>query len=355
MLRPVPTTNVGKPAKKGPSEPKSASPDAGQGEKLHKVLARSGLGSRREMEGWIRDGRIAIDGELAALGDRVFPSQTISVDGKRLQAADRSSTRCLLYHKPVGEVCTRKDPEGRRTVFESLPRLTRGRWISVGRLDYNTSGLLLFTTDGELANALMHPSASIEREYAVRVKGKVEDEHLTALREGVLLDDGVARFTDIQPGGGEGTNRWFYVVLMEGRNREVRRLWESQGFEVSRLKRVRFGELFIPSKVKKGRWQQLGEGEVSTLYGMAGMDKKALDKHRPRESERLKRVQRKKRAPTDEPRKRDRKHSDERERKHRPEGRSKPANSAKTAKTVRAAKTERTGKAIKTKPPSRKA
>ncbi|MEM6302009.1 MAG: 23S rRNA pseudouridine(2605) synthase RluB [Pseudomonadota bacterium] len=267
------------------------------GEKLHKVLARSGLGSRREMERWISEGRVTVNEQVAVLGDRVFPKQRIAVDGKRLQAAERNRAQCLLYHKPVGEVCTRKDPEERRTVFESLPRLKSGRWISVGRLDYNTSGLMLFTTDGELANALMHPSANIEREYLVRVKGDVQEEHIQALLDGVLLEDGMARFTDVQPGGGEGTNRWFYVVLMEGRNREVRRLWESQGFEVSRLKRVRYGELFIPSKVKKGRWLELGDKEVATLYRMAAMDRKAIGKNRPAEDQRRERMQRKKALP----------------------------------------------------------
>jgi 23S rRNA pseudouridine2605 synthase len=241
------------------------------GEKLHKVLARSGLGSRREMERWIDEGRVRIDNRVASLGDRVSEGQNIEVDGRPLLAAGADQTRCLLYHKPVGEVCSRKDPEGRRTVFERLPRVPSGRWISVGRLDFNTSGLLLFTTDGELANALMHPSAHIEREYLVRVLGEVTEEKLTALREGVLLEDGIARFSDIQPGGGDGANQWYYVVLMEGRNREVRRLWESQGLTVSRLKRVRYGELFIPSKIKKGQWQELGPGEVATLYRMANL------------------------------------------------------------------------------------
>lgn len=247
---------------------------AKEGEKLHKVMARSGLGSRREMERWISGGRVTINGRPAQLGDRVKPAARIEVDGSPLVAADGESTRCLLYHKPEGQVCSRKDPEGRRTVFEHLPKVKSGRWISIGRLDYNTSGLLLFTTDGELANKLMHPSANIEREYLVRVMGQVEEEYLQAMRDGVLLEDGVARFTDIQPGGGEGLNRWFYVVIMEGRNREVRRLWESQGFTVSRLKRVRYGDLLIPAKVKKSQYLELESSEVATLYRMAGLPKK---------------------------------------------------------------------------------
>jgi len=245
------------------------------GEKLHKVLARSGLGSRREMERWIEAGRVSVNGAVAGLGERVDERARIVVDGRPLRAAPADDTRCLLYHKPPGEVCSRSDPEGRRTVFDSLPALRRGRWITIGRLDYTTSGLLLFTTDGELANALMHPSASIEREYLVRVMGEVDDEVLQRLREGVLLEDGVARFTDIQAGGGEGINRWFYVVIMEGRNREVRRLWESQGLTVSRLKRVRYGEVFIPSRVKQGQWLELPPKDVAVLYAMAGLPPKS--------------------------------------------------------------------------------
>ncbi len=261
----------------------------GKGEKLHKVLARSGLGSRREMERWIEQGRVRIDGNVAKLGDRVADGQNLEVDGRTVVVASGSEVRCLLYHKPVGEVCSRKDPEGRRTVFERLPKVKSGRWISVGRLDYNTSGLLLFTTDGELANALMHPAAQIEREYLVRVLGEVTEENLQALREGVLLDDGMARFSDIQPGGGDGANQWYYVVLMEGRNREVRRLWESQGLTVSRLKRVRYGELFIPAKIKKGQYLELGEKDIATLYGMANLPLKDAVKLTPNERRREKR------------------------------------------------------------------
>ena len=255
-------------------------PPAG-GEKLQKVLARAGLGSRREMERWIERGRVAIEGKAACLGDRVHRGQRVEVDGKALET-EQTATRCLLYHKPGGEICSRRDPDGRRTVFDRLPRLKSGRWIAVGRLDYHTSGLLIFTTDGELANRLMHPGAQIEREYLVRVRGEVSDDRLKALREGVVLDDGPARFTDIQAGGGDGLNRWFYVVLMEGRNREVRRLWESQGLQVSRLKRVRYGELFIPSRVKQGRWMELEAGDVATLYRMAKLPAKAAAGVTPR-------------------------------------------------------------------------
>ena len=198
--------------------------------------------------------------------------------------------RVLLYHKPVREVCSRKDPDGRKTVFERLPRLKAGRWISVGRLDFNTSGVLLFTTDGELANALMHPSSEIEREYLVRVMGNVDDATLERLKEGVQLDDGPARFSDIQEGGGDGINRFFYVVLMEGRNREVRRLWESQGLTVSRLKRVRYGEVFLPSKLKKGQWLELPQRDVDVIYQMAGMAPRKVASVAKKELERRERL-----------------------------------------------------------------
>jgi 23S rRNA pseudouridine2605 synthase len=255
------------------------------GEKLQKVLARAGLGSRREMERWIEEGRITVNGKAATLGDRVDERARISVDGRLLDAAPAVQTRCILYHKPPGEVCSRKDPEGRRSVFEHLPKLKSGRWISIGRLDFNTSGLLLFTTDGDLAHALMHPSSNIEREYMVRVMGKVEMEMLHRMVEGVMLEDGMARFTDITDAGGEGINHWFYVVLMEGRNREVRRLWESQGLTVSRLKRVRYGEVFIPSRVKQGQWTEMETAEIKSLYRMAGLPMKKVRRTTLKEKE----------------------------------------------------------------------
>jgi 23S rRNA pseudouridine2605 synthase len=261
------------------------SSSAPSGEKLQKVLARTGLGSRREMESWIEAGRVTVNGKVAKLGDRVDDRARLAVDGKPLGRAPAQETRCILYHKPTGEVCTRDDPQGRRTVFQRLPKLKSGRWISIGRLDYNTSGLLLFTTDGELANALMHPSANIEREYMVRVMGEVDDEMLQRLIEGVMLEDGVARFTDIQDGGGDGINHWFYVVLMEGRNREVRRLWESQGLTVSRLKRVRYGEVFIPSKVKQGQWVELEPKDIRSLYRMADLPVKEMRRSTAKERE----------------------------------------------------------------------
>ena len=260
-------------------ESTDSEPRALPGEKLQKVLARAGLGSRREMERWIQAKRVVVDNKVASLGDRVDGRAKITVDGKPLATPSGEDTRCILYHKPTGEVCTRKDPQGRRTVFERLPKLKSGRWISIGRLDYNTSGLLLFSTDGELANSLMHPSSNIEREYMVRVMGEVDDGMLQRMTEGVMLEDGVAKFSDIQLGSGDGINRWFYVVLMEGRNREVRRLWESQGLTVSRLKRVRYGDVFIPSKVKQGQWIELDRKEVKGLYRMAGLQLKDVKRN----------------------------------------------------------------------------
>jgi 23S rRNA pseudouridine2605 synthase len=266
-------------------------------EKLHKVLARSGLGSRREMERWIEKGRVAVDGKIATLGDRVGHKARIEVDGKAIESAAQQKTRVLLYHKPPGEVCSRKDTEGRKTVFDRLPKLAVGRWISIGRLDFNTSGLLLFTTDGELANVLMHPSSNIEREYMVRVKGEVSDATIETLQAGVMLEDGTARFTDIQDGGGEGSNHWYYVVIMEGRTREVRRLWESQDCVVSRLKRTRYGNVFIPSHVKQGMWVELGIKEVKDLYRQGGLNTKQVEKATPAEHKRQER-QLSKRGPT---------------------------------------------------------
>ncbi len=232
-------------------------------EKLQKVLARAGCGSRRQMEQAIADGRVTVNELTASLGDRVTAQDRISLDGQPVST--EAPRRVLLYNKPEGEVCTRDDQQGRPTVFDRLPPAGQGRWISVGRLDINTSGLLLLTTDGELANRLMHPSSQIEREYAVRVLGKVTPDMVQRMHEGVELDDGVARFTDIQEYGGAGANVWFHVVIMEGRNREVRRLWESQGVQVSRLKRVRYANVFLESDLRMGQWKDLDQATVDTL------------------------------------------------------------------------------------------
>ncbi len=249
-------------------------------EKLQKVLARAGYGSRREIEGWISEGRVSVNGSIVQLGERVSEGDLIRIDGKvvsktRLQ---NRRTRVLMYHKPVGEVTSRTDDEGRTTVFERLPRIANGRWIVVGRLDLNTSGLLLFTNDGELANRLMHPSHTIEREYAVRILGEVPPDIITTLTNGVELEDGEARFTAIRDGGGEGANHWFHVILEEGRNREVRRLWESQGVKVSRLIRVRYGEITMPRMLKPGRWEYLTDEEVTRLRQSVGLEKQPIKK-----------------------------------------------------------------------------
>ncbi|ADZ92218.1 23S rRNA pseudouridine(2605) synthase RluB [Marinomonas mediterranea] len=259
-------------------------------EKLQKVLARAGLGSRREMENRIREGRVVVNGEVATLGDRVGLEDQIELDGYPVSVSGAGQNRrVIIYNKPEGEVCTRKDPEGRPTVFDRLPKLRGERWIAVGRLDINTSGLLLFTTDGELANRLMHPSTEIDREYLVRVMGQVTDEHIATLKKGVLLDDGMASFSDVVDGGGEGINHWFYVCLMEGRNREVRRLWESQGLKVNRLKRVRFGPVFLPSKAKVGRWVEMEEAEVNGLCELVDIKPAPIKQKTKQEQEDLKR------------------------------------------------------------------
>lgn len=241
-------------------------------EKLQKVLAESGIGSRREMERWIEAGRVSVNGKPAKLGDRVERTDRITVDGRTLRrSAAAEVTRVLAYHKPAGEVCTRSDPEGRPTVFDSLPALPAGRWLGIGRLDVATTGLLLFTTDGELANRLMHPSRRVEREYAVRVMGDVEPAALERLTRGVELDDGPAHFDRIEEGGGSGANRWYHVTLREGRNREVRRLWESQGVIVSRLHRVRYGPIRLERGLRIGTFRELTDAEVDALLAAAGL------------------------------------------------------------------------------------
>ncbi|MBL8259237.1 MAG: pseudouridine synthase [Candidatus Competibacteraceae bacterium] len=240
-------------------------------ERLQKFLARAGLGSRRQIEDWIRQGRISVNGAPAQLGHQVGDADRIQIDGKPVAVrADRQPRRVLAYYKPVGQMTTRRDPEGRPTVFERLPWLRDGRWIAVGRLDLNTQGLLLLTNDGELANRLMHPSSQIEREYAVRVLGAVAPETLERLRAGVSLDDGLARFDDIREVGGEGANRWYHVILREGRNREVRRLWESQGVTVSRLIRVRYGPVVLRRGLHPGRWDELDDVQVDALLAAVG-------------------------------------------------------------------------------------
>jgi len=250
-------------------------PSAPVSVRLQKALADAGLGSRREIEGWIRAGRVRIGGKPARLGDRIGPADPVWIDGKRIErrAARRQDLRIIVYNKPAGELVTRHDPGGRRTVFDSLPRLATGRWIAVGRLDIDTSGLLLLTNDGELANRLMHPAKQLEREYAVRILGQVPETALRRLTHGVELADGPARFEEVVESGGEGANRWFHVLLREGRNREVRRLWEAVGCRVSRLKRVRFGNILLGPRMSVGRWRDLTPDELSGLRALAGLER----------------------------------------------------------------------------------
>ncbi len=267
------------------------------GDKLQKLLAQAGLGSRREMEKVISAGRVSVNGKTASLGDRASSRDRITMDGRLIAIEEAAGTgRVLIYNKPEGEICSRNDPEGRRTVFEGLPTLKNGRWIAIGRLDFNTTGLLLFTTDGDLANKLMHPSSVIDREYLCRVLGNVDEPMLNRLREGVMLDDGVARFTDIVDGGGDGANHWYYVALMEGRNREIRRLWQSQDVQVSRLKRVRYGKVFLPSKLRQGQWEEMPAKEMVELYKMVEMEAPKTPKLMPKEVQSLERQQRKNRG-----------------------------------------------------------
>ncbi|WP_206483930.1 23S rRNA pseudouridine(2605) synthase RluB [Thalassotalea sp. G2M2-11] len=263
-------------------------------EKLQKVLARAGKGSRREMETVISAGRVSVDGKVAYLGDRVEGTEQIRIDGHAVNLTNKEEDVCriLMYNKPEGEMCTRKDPEGRPTVFDRLPKLESGRWIAVGRLDINTSGMLLFTTDGELANRLMHPSQKVEREYAVRVFGEVDEAMLQRLRAGVKLEDGMARFQKVTYRGGEGRNHWFHVVLSEGRNREVRRLWESQEVQVSRLIRVRYGDIELKRQLPLGGWIELPLKEVNYYRKLVNLsletkskvnvDEKAMDNAKSR-------------------------------------------------------------------------
>jgi 23S rRNA pseudouridine2605 synthase len=242
-------------------------------ERLQKLIANAGMGSRREVEGWIEAGRVAVNGRTASLGDKATASDRVTVDGRavRLATAESLPCRVLMYKKHSDQIVTKKDPEGRQTVFRGLPYLKTGRWLAVGRLDINTSGLLLMTTDGELKRRLEHPSYELEREYAVRVHGAVDDAMLERLVNGVELEDGPGRFDQITVAGGKGTNQWFNVILREGRYRLVRRLWASQGVEVSRLVRVRFGPVPLPGGIKAGRYQEMTPVQVSALAQAVGL------------------------------------------------------------------------------------
>ena len=246
---------------------------AGLEERLHKVLANAGLGSRRMLEQRIQAGEIEVNGAAAGIGSSVHAGDRVVIDGKQFVVStdSRNDAEVIVYHKPEGVVTTREDPDGRPTVFEQLPRLKNARWVAVGRLDINTTGLLLLTTDGELANALMHPKSGLEREYLCRVHGEVPDETIERLKSGVELDDGPARFDDIGVISRGGSHSWFRVVIREGRNREVRRLWDSQGFLVSRLKRIRYGSVELPRALRRGDTENLGEDAVKELRTRAGL------------------------------------------------------------------------------------
>lgn len=240
----------------------------GPTQKLQKALAGAGLGSRREIETWIAAGRVLVNGRVAGIGERVAGGERVTVDGRPVRI-DRppDRPRVLLYHKPAGEIVSRHDPQQRPSVFDQLPRLRGAKWVSVGRLDFNTEGLLILTSSGDLANRLMHPRYGLEREYAVRILGELSPDHLARLQAGLRLEDGVARFERVEPAGGSGANRWYRVVLMEGRYREVRRVFEALGFTVSRLIRVRFGGIVLPASLRRGRYLELDDAAVAALTG----------------------------------------------------------------------------------------
>ena len=251
----------------------SLSGDKLPGEKLQKVLAQTGFGSRRMMEEWISAGRVSVNGEPATLGMRVLEGDLIKADRRTIRVGERdNAVRVLLYHKPEGEIVSRDDPEKRASVFDKLPKVRGQKWIAIGRLDFNTSGLLIFTTSGELANHLMHPRFEVEREYAVRVQGMMTEAQMDqALKQGVELEDGLVKFDKLQDEGGEGFNHWYRVILREGRNRVVRRTFEALGLPVSRLMRVRFGLIKLPPRLKRGMSAELSEGEIEQVLNWAGI------------------------------------------------------------------------------------
>ena len=280
------------------TRPEGSAVQPASAERVQKLLARLGYGSRREIESWISAGRVRIDGRGANLGDRISDPRQVTLDGKSLPAVATAPTpRVLIYHKPVGQITSRRDPEGRDSVFEHLPRPRQGRWVAVGRLDINTQGLLLLTTDGELAHRLMHPSSAVEREYAVRVRGPVAPEELAKLQSGVELDGEHLSFRTIVDAGGEGSNHWYHVVLAEGRNREVRRLWETIGAQVSRLLRVRYGPVALPRRLRAGRSLELDPASLAELY-------RAVDLPPPAASPAAKSTVAQRRARTGSPRRR---------------------------------------------------
>ena len=254
-----------------------------QGERIQKVLARAGLGSRREIERWIEEGKLRVNGGQVTPGDRLRTGDTLQINGRIVNWAKFSEqpTRVLIYYKPTGEVVTRRDPEGRPVIFTQLPKLKVGRWISVGRLDINTQGLLLVTNNGELAHRMMHPSTEIDREYAVRVFGNITDDIIGQLQQGVELDDGPARFDSIVFAGGEGINKWYRVSVKEGRNRLVRRLWESQDIVVNRLMRIRYGPIILPERLKARTFYELDQKELESLMTFVGLKSDGVLKKPP--------------------------------------------------------------------------
>ena len=269
-----PIRPVKKKASVSKSAPSGQAPESSQVStsttfKLQKLLAQKGLGSRREMEALIAAGEVSVNGKVAIVGDRVGPEDVVRI-GKRVIRLnlEESLPKVLLYHKPEGEIVSRDDPEGRPSVFDKLPHLRSSKWIAIGRLDFNTSGLLIFTTDGVLANRLMHPRFEMEREYAVRILGELTTEQMEQLTTGIELEDGVAAFSYLAEQGGEGINHWYRVILKEGKNREVRRMFEAIGLTVSRLMRVRFGPINLPPRIKRGQWLELDEKETRQLLSM---------------------------------------------------------------------------------------
>ena len=258
--------------KRDPKHDPKHDPGEAPPERLQKVMAAAGLGSRRALEKQIGLGEVLVDGEPAMTGRSVGPGNVIAFQGRRWVVVNKPiKHRSLIYNKPEGEVTTRSDPEGRPTVFDRMPKLRNARWVAIGRLDINTTGLLILTTDGELANTMMHPSSSVDREYVCRIFGQVRDEQLERLKSGVELEDGPASFSDIQAAGGSGDNHWFHVTIMEGRKREVRRLWESQGLKVSRLKRVRYGAAFLPKHLRMGQWSEVTPRDHAILREDVGL------------------------------------------------------------------------------------
>ncbi|MFV2057419.1 MAG: 23S rRNA pseudouridine(2605) synthase RluB [Thiohalomonadales bacterium] len=260
-------------------------------ERIQKVMAQAGVGSRRQIETWIKEGRITVDGKAAEIGQLITREQRFTLDGKPLRLRGKAPTRVLILNKPEGTICSRKDPEHSKTVFDLLPRTKHDRWVLLGRLDINTSGLLLVTNNGELANRLMHPSSEIEREYAVRVLGEATDEQVLQLLEGIELEDGLASFLSVSESEGTGSNRWYHVVLKEGRNREVRRLWEAVGLKVSRLIRIRYGMIALP-RLLRGQHKELPEKQVTALMQSVGM-RNTLEKKTPEKSRQAKKGRKK--------------------------------------------------------------